>query len=61
MLPATSTAMPSTPSSIGFAYQTCDRHSVLGVNVVSQPWLASKVLSRFRRTRQIAPRALSAM
>src|SRR5207249_10270326 len=37
MLPATSSAMPSPPSRIGWATKTLLRQSVLSVNVVSQP------------------------
>ena len=36
-LPSRSSAMPSTPSSAGCCTNTLSRHSVLAVNVVSQP------------------------
>jgi MFS family permease len=60
MLPATSSAMPSAPSSSGCATSTSRRHSVSAGNVVSQPRGLSTAPSRLTRTFQIAPRAVSA-
>src|SRR5688572_15542025 len=60
MFPARSSAMPSVPSSRGWATKTLSMHSVFAVNVVSQPVALARSPWRLNCTFQIAPRAVSA-
>src|SRR5688572_14710007 len=60
IFPASSSAIPSAPSSSGCATRIFSRHSVLAVKVVSQPLLLRTAPVLVKRTFQIAPRAVSA-
>src|SRR6187455_3179135 len=60
-LPAWSSTNPSAPSISECWIKIFSRQSVLAVNVVSQPVLLRSVPSALNCTRQIAPRAVSAI